>query len=318
MIRNRRVIAVIGSRKYLNKDVFNRVLNERFENIDNRRIILLSGGCEGPDLWSKRWSRNRSIPFIEVAPGQNDKDRFFERNSIVAEVADEMIAFIPSGQMQSGTWNTILYFRSKNVARYDVYDENGMRWDRDWKQRRWITIERPGFFGSMRDKLITKWDMEYNNSMWRIAYTWGESVIGRNMALQLYEDAYYQFFRQARDKLRWLINNASNVYDNAKSNIDSHDDYSIQETRSTHLQDIAIRRVIMRMGLRFKGNDLVQIRSNSRHDIGRELSAKNVPFHMPEMIHDGKIKDYGRKGNWWNDGSIEDFYQRNKVLQVLK
>lgn len=315
MILYRNTIAVIGSRRYKNQSMVNDILNKKLGDTDRNEILLLSGGCEGPDIWGKMWSINHNIPFIEVIPGGTTGKYYFERNSIMSELADSIIAFIPRGQMQSGTWNTILYFRTKDTDNYEVYDENGNRWDRDWKSRNWTTVEHPGFFGSMRNELYMKWDEMYKPHHWRLAYVWGESIISRQMALCLYEDAYYVFLRDNPDVLKNLINSASDVYDNAESNIYSGTDYTIQEQKSTHLQDIAIRRVLRRMGKWFQGDKLLQIRSNS--DEGKILSPKNVPFHIPNMIHDGKIKDYGKKGKWWNDGSIEDFYQRNKVLQIF-
>lgn len=40
--------------------------------------------------------------------------------------------------------------------------------------------------------------------------------------------------------------------------------------------------------------------------------------NLPDCISRATIKDYGNKGQWWRGGSIEDFYQKNKVLQVRR
>jgi hypothetical protein len=34
------------------------------------------------------------------------------------------------------------------------------------------------------------------------------------------------------------------------------------------------------------------------------------------MIYEGEIKNASGKREWWKKGTIEDFYQRNKVLQT--
>ena len=45
---------------------------------------------------------------------------------------------------------------------------------------------------------------------------------------------------------------------------------------------------------------------------GYKINPGVVPFHLPELIVPGEIK-----GNiWWDPNTIEDFYQKNKVLQV--
>jgi len=68
------------------------------------------------------------------------------------------------------------------------------------------------------------------------------------------------------------------------------------------------------MGRWFKGNHLMHVRWKDSE--GFRINPGVVPFHFPELIVPGEIKDYGGKGIWWYANTIEDFYQRNKVLQV--
>jgi hypothetical protein len=182
----------------------------------------------------------------------------------------------------------------------------------------WKTVERPGYFGKLRDRLVENWNKQYGEGNWKLAYEWGSSIIERPEAIQVYEDAYYEFLKSRRDILDWLINTASNVYDTAESNIEAKFDYNYQETRSSHIHDIAIRRSVMRLGKCFKGDRLVHIRSKDTE--GYILSPMNVPFHLPEMIFKGEIKDYPGIGEWWIEKGIpysaEEFYQQNKLLQV--
>lgn len=80
-----------------------------------------------------------------------------------------------------------------------------------------------------------------------------------------------------------LLAVATDVYDHDLSNCASGLDYTRQEGAATHLQDIAIRRVALRRGWRFTGDELVQIRSHSSY-WGNLLSPGRVPFHLPEHI----------------------------------
>jgi len=180
----------------------------------------------------------------------------------------------------------------------------------------WKTVERPGYFGKKRDELVAKWDKEYGKGNWRLAYQWGSLIIEREQAIQIYEDAYYEFLKNNPKTLEWLVNTASDVYDTAPSNVEARFDYNYQETPNTHLHDISIRKSVMRLGKWFKGDHLVEIRSKSTE--GKILSPGLVPFHLPEMICKEEIKDYSGKRMWWQNGSIEDFYQKNKLLQVKK
>jgi len=138
-------------------------------------------------------------------------------------------------------------------------------------------------------------------------------VITYENATTIYEDAYYEFLSkdpEGQKKLQWLIETACDVYDNSDSNILSEFNYEIQESRSTHLQDISIRRcVIMRFGKEFHGDHLVEIRGHNSE--GYALNPGQVAFHLPHMILQPEFKD-----DWIKLGSIESFWQSNKVVQI--
>lgn len=182
----------------------------------------------------------------------------------------------------------------------------------------WKTIERPGYFGKMRDKITSQWNKTHGKGNWRIAWQLRDMVLPKSLGLQIYEDSYYEFFNDNPEKLDWIISTASNVYDTAPSNINSGFDYTIQETPNNHIHDIAIRKAIIRSGEWFKGNHLVHVRSTDTE--GKILSPMFIPFHLPWLIYQGEIKDYPEKGKWWRKigipNSVEEFYQHNKILQV--
>jgi hypothetical protein len=178
----------------------------------------------------------------------------------------------------------------------------------------WEVRERPGYFGKMRDELSRTWDEEYGKGNWRIAYQWGNFIISREIGIQIYEDAYYDFLKKTPDVLGWLLSEASDIYDTAPTNVRSGLDYQIQETENNHIHDISIRRAILRLGKEFSGERLICIRSTDSE--GYALSPGIVSFHLPDMIFEGEIKSYTGKAPWWKPKTIEDFYQRNKVLEV--
>lgn len=172
----------------------------------------------------------------------------------------------------------------------------------------WRIVKRPGYFGKKRDEIEGDFNRRYGPGNWRLAYVWGKLVIERGFALQIYEDAYYMHFFFNPDVLAWLIGTASEVYDTAPSNVASGFDYNLQETPNNHIHDISIRRAVARHGFSFMGDHLMEIRGNNSE--GKNLSPGVVPFHADSLIYQPPIK------GWWRPGSIEDFYQSNKVLQV--
>jgi hypothetical protein len=74
---------------------------------------------------------------------------------------------------------------------------------------------------------------------WRVVHVWRGEILPRPLALQIYEDAYYQHFLRHPADLYWITDTASDVYDNAPANVRSGLDYSCQEASSNHYQDIA-------------------------------------------------------------------------------
>ncbi len=185
----------------------------------------------------------------------------------------------------------------------------------------WEIVDRPGYFGASREELHKKFDDQYGVNQWCLGWQWGDRIIFKPEALQIYEDAYYEHLKKEREVLNWLTRVASDVYDTAPSNVNAGFDYNLQETSSNHIQDVAVRRAVLRLGEMFQGKRLLHIRPEQE---GERLSPHLVPFHLPYMIYHGKIKYKGRERDfeknppWWTKmgipNSVEQFYQQNKLL----
>lgn len=172
----------------------------------------------------------------------------------------------------------------------------------------WITLCRPSYSGPTKRRRDGDRDALYSPGRWRTAFTWGGRTIRYMDALYLYEDAYLEHFRSHPEDLDWIVNTACEVFDNAETNVLSGLDYAVQEAATTHLQDIAVRRCLLRLGLWFRGDHLVEIRA--RGSEGYRLNPGQIDFHRPEMIVQPEPR------SWWLPGSVESFWQSNKVFQV--
>ncbi|MFA5303440.1 MAG: hypothetical protein WC393_02800 [Candidatus Nanoarchaeia archaeon] len=179
----------------------------------------------------------------------------------------------------------------------------------------WVTVEkRLGQFGKNKESLFQNYDSKYGKDNWRIAWQFGDKDLDFLQACKAYEESYFQ--NSYNNEMLWneLRNTASQVYDIDSTDIDSGLDYLIQNNHSTHIQDIAIRNVFKRREWEFNGKELVQIRSNSEYECGRRLSPMRVKFYKPELITQPQLQ------GWWNkkgiEGSVEEWYQSNKILQV--
>jgi hypothetical protein len=183
------------------------------------------------------------------------------------------------------------------------------------------------YAGFKKRKIYSTLDERFGSDNWSPAHFFDGEVVSRATANRIYGQSYYEFLRGNPSLRQDLIENASEVFDIAPSNIQSGYDYEKQECEATHLQDIAVRRALARIRLEeqginydeeslprmdlFKGDHLVQIRDHTTEGFYRfNLNPGQVPFHKPELILDTEQR------GWWTSGSVEDWYQKNKVLLI--
>jgi hypothetical protein len=173
----------------------------------------------------------------------------------------------------------------------------------------WKTLERPSYFGKHRDEKISEYNSHYGTGNWRLVWQWGDCVLNFLDACIIYEDSYYADSKKRPELWQQLRVEAKDIYDHEPSDVESGLDYAIQKGYATHLQDIAIRRVMVRNGWRFSGDSLIQVRSHCEY-WGQLLSPGKVSFHRTELIVQPNLE------GWWDTNSVEDFYQSNKLLQA--
>ncbi len=168
-------------------------------------------------------------------------------------------------------------------------------------------IGRPGAFGCRKEEICQNYDKVYGDGNWRVIWDVNGYSAELPAALALYEDAYFEYFKQYPDELQWIAEKYANVYDNNPSNVNSGCNYALQEFGGNHYQDIAIRRCLIRNGLWFSGHGLLEIRTMG---IGKKWGPGEIPFHMPKLIPKNKIP------GWWKPDSIESWYQSTKYLET--
>jgi hypothetical protein len=183
----------------------------------------------------------------------------------------------------------------------------------------WLLVDNtsPGYVGKNRNALWAKRDAKHRQGNWQTIWLVGENYLEYEEVCRLYEDAYFEYFKNRPELLEHLLEVASDVYDDDPSNIESGLDYSKRGSVRTHIQDIAIRNCVKRFGREFKGEKLLQIRDRiGEHPLSLALSPGQVPFHKAELIsHPDNLAEITAKA-WWLPLSVEDFYQRAKRLVV--
>jgi hypothetical protein len=185
----------------------------------------------------------------------------------------------------------------------------------------WRNDHRPGYFGRRKNEIIAKLDASYGQGKWRLRWVISiepneapgpfEKVLDFAEACkELYEESYYRFLLGQPWEVD-AICQYRECFDNAETNIQSGLDYTKQESYSTHIQDIAVRNALKRLGREFMGinGKLLQIRSADSE--GYRFGPGNVPFFAPELITQPSLAP-----SWAQKGSVEDFWQSNKHVQV--
>lgn len=182
---------------------------------------------------------------------------------------------------------------------------------------KWVTVGRPGRLGRRRDEMSARWTREYGPGNWRMSWQVGPVCHGLDGALALYEDAYFAVLSRDHLLLDALVRYARDVYDETEQDVASGLDYAVQASSATHLQDIAVRRVLVRLGRWFEGDMLLRVRAPGEGEEGvphertrTALDSGRLPFHRPDLIVRPALS------GWWQPDSVECFYQSNKLLQT--
>lgn len=182
-------------------------------------------------------------------------------------------------------------------------------------QSGWKTVERPGWFGTRRAEIIQSYNERFGEGNWRVRHQLGPRTIGQDEALSIYELCYRLHFLHPDTRHLWLalFREASEVWTEEVTDVDSGLDYSIQKSPAVHYEDMAIRRIMKEYGHEFRGNKLIRIRADSDNPIGVALSSIHVPFCFPQYF-EAPFPEIV----WWNrhKGSLEYFWHTNKILQV--
>lgn len=177
----------------------------------------------------------------------------------------------------------------------------------------WENHGRPGYFGRKRDEKIAKLNSFYGVDNWRLVWTDGNKELEFTEACkEFYEESYFQYLANHPEDVEFIISFGECI-DNAITNIASGCDYSKQEAFSTHIQDIAVRNAITRLGKFFSGPEDKILIIRTKDDNGYKFGPGNIPFYDPSLILAPSLHPW-----WANKGSVEDFWQSNKILQARK
>ena len=175
----------------------------------------------------------------------------------------------------------------------------------------WTNLERPGYFGRQRDKKIAKLNEQYGEGNWRLRWVVnGFDYDFYEACCKFYEESYFRYLKNRPQDLDFICSYGECI-DNAMTNIQCGLDYNKQEAFSTHIQDIAIRNVLHTLNRRFEGPEDKILVIRSKDSEGFRFGPGNVPFYNKDLITQPSLCP-----KWANEGSVEDYWQSNKWIQI--
>lgn len=139
-----------------------------------------------------------------------------------------------------------------------------------------------GDLGKNRKKFIAKITKKAGEGNWFWVYRSDKTLISWALGLQLYEDAYYMFFRNNLDVLKEVAS-YYDVYVYNKLDLESGLKYKAQNQDGEHYEDVAVRRCMIRFGVNFRGR-----KKKSYLIPGSSLDHGSVPFHLPHLLRSSR------------------------------
>jgi len=197
----------------------------------------------------------------------------------------------------------------------------------------WKTVESPGYFGSSRDSSIAWWNEKYGEENWRIAWETKDQIIMNfdDVFWNIYVPGYAEYFRIHSDEARLITSAHSFTYD--KEIITREEAFAPRALyeipgKANQFHHVALNIALeWHLGFPFRGKRPLQVREPKYSAVVSEnatvallqaahpvaLAWKWSPGRIPTIRMDLVEKSIA---GWWQPGSIEDFYQSTKVLQV--
>lgn len=195
----------------------------------------------------------------------------------------------------------------------------------------WKTVERIGYVGGDRDAYNKSWNIQHGHGNWRIAWETKEGTIEQfeDIFWKVYVPGYAEYFRSHMDEARFITNSYSFAYDHdlieKPEAFNPKALYEKPNTHSNQFHHVALNIALeWNLGLQFRGQEPLQVREGKAKlvYVGNSVLEDKSSFpagwrwspgRIPAIRYD--LVEKPRQG-WWQPGSIEDFYQSTKVLQV--
>ena len=188
----------------------------------------------------------------------------------------------------------------------------------------WLTVEHPGYLGKKKDETYRLWNEKYGDNKWRLVNETanGEIFSYEDIIWKVYVPGYVNYFLRNPNEAIHITSNFAYGYDkDVCSREQAFNIYALynKDGVANQFHHVAFNVSLeYYLGLKFKGSGSVQIREgkpgtpDSEQPEGFRWSPGRISAVRSDLIPITNLK------SWWNPGTIEDFYQSTKALQIRK
>ncbi len=186
----------------------------------------------------------------------------------------------------------------------------------------WKIVERPGYQGKSRDGQIARWNAKYGEKAWEIAWELrnGQMCRFEDMFYRFYVPGYVQHFLRHPSEALYLSRSFSYAIDkDPVSYTDAFDPFALYDKPGSPNQfhNVALNIALeYHLGLPFNGLEPIQVREgkpgsdSSTWPLGWRWSPGRIASVRQDLIPQNDTQ------GWWQSGSIEDLYQKAKVVRI--
>ncbi len=186
----------------------------------------------------------------------------------------------------------------------------------------WKIADTPGYQGKNKDTQALCWNEIYGKANWRLAWVSAAGDVWDYLDVfyKIYVPGYARYFEHHIVEAQYVTENFAYGYDkDLISREEAFDPLALYNKRGFVNQfhhvsfNIALE---YHIGFPFRGEEPIQVREGKpKTDPGLwprgwRWSPGRIPTNRPELIPDNDIT------GWWEEGSVEDLYQKAKVLLV--
>lgn len=187
----------------------------------------------------------------------------------------------------------------------------------------WTILERPGYLGGKKEEMEKQWTITYGEGNWRISWiaATGERF-NYERIFDIYVDSYAGYFNAHFEELDYITSNFSYGYDlDFQTKEEAFDKYALYDKpgKRNQFHQVAFNIAIeIKLQKSFRGSMPLQVRdakpgtSEKYRPLGWKWNPGRIPCLYPHLIP----TNIQLETMWWLENSIEDFYQKSKVLEV--